>query len=345
MKEFLLASLTGHGLMLPSGAFALAGILVFVAASKLAHHADAIADATGLGRLWIGSLLLAGSTSLPEIITDVSAAAFSLPDIGVGDLFGSTLANMLILALLVIVYERRQLLQKAALDHAMVGTLAILLTALAGLSIASGGLRGFIGIGADTLIIAVVYLVGMRIVFDLTNTVANAPREPTPDEEHAKPQVLLRRASLAFGMATLGLLCVVPLLIFSAEAVALEAGLSNSFVGTVLVGCTTSFPEIAAAVAAVRLGAVDLAVGNIFGSNAFNMIVLLLMDFAYRGAPLLASVSHDHVISSFSAIMAISLGVMAILARTHRKVWVARFIAVMIIAIYGINVFLLAHAP
>lgn len=339
MKEFFLSILTGHGVLPPLAAFLIAGALVFAIASRLARHADAIADATGLGRLWIGSLLLAGSTSMPEIITDINAAAFSLPNIGVGDLMGSTLANMLILAVLVIVYERRQILKQAALDHALVGALAIVLTALAGLSIASGGVGGVLGMGFDALAITLVYIVGMRVLFDLTQQPANAPREETKESASR----LLRGGLLGFGLATLGLIVVVPLLVFSADALTIEAGLSDTFVGTFLVGFTTSFPEIVAAFAAVRLGAVDLAVGNLFGSNAFNMTVLLMMDLAYRGEPVLQAVSQDHVTTAYAAVVALSLGVMAILARTHKQAWVARCFASAIIVIYGVSMYLLAR--
>ena len=341
MKEFLLAALTGHGVLLPAGAFALAGALVFAVASRLAHNADLLADATGLGRLWIGSLLLAASTSLPEIVTDVGAAMFALPNIGVGDVFGSTLANMLLLAFLLIVYERRRILEQAAIDHALVGALAIVLAALAGLSLASGGLGRIYNIGVDTLAIALIYVLGMRIVFDLTQRPAAAARVESPEERKEDPRVLTRRALRAFLYAAAGLALTAPLLVLSAQAFAIETGLSNSFVGVTLVGFTTSFPEIAAAIAAVRLGAVDLAVGNIFGSNAFNMTVLLFMDIAYRGKPLLAAVERDHVVSAFSAVLALAFGVMAILARTHRKIWVSRTFAAAIIFIYALNVYLL----
>jgi len=343
MKELLVSHLTGHGVVLPLAAFIVAGVLVFVIASHLAEHADAIADSTKLGHLWVGSLLLAASTSLPEIITDVNAAIFALPNIGVGDLLGSTLANMLILAMLLIVYERRQLLQHVALDHALVGGLGILLTGIAGMSIAAGGWGAVGSVGIDTLVIAVVYVVLMRVVFDLTQHTAAAAREEAPAEDKSDPRALLRKGLIGFGAATAGLLATVPLLVFSAEAVAIESGLSNSFVGTVFVGFTTSFPEMAAAIAAVRLGAVDLAVGNIFGSNAFNMTVLLVMDIFYRGSPLLKAVDHAHVISAFAASIAIALGLMAILARTHKEAWVTRVLASMIIVVYGVNVFLLVR--
>ena len=352
MKALFIAVLTGHGLLLPLGTLILAGLFVFVVASRLAHHADAIADATGMGRVWIGSLLLAASTSMPEIVTDVSAAAFGLPNIGVGDLMGSTLANMLLLALLDIAFGRRQLLQHAAIDHALVGVLAIVLTAFAGMSIAGGGWGTLGFVGADTLLIGVAYVFGMRIVFDLTTYASNGDaiesNQPSTESEHAAARRLAKRSQLirsasSFAIASIALLFVVPLLIFSAEAVAIEGGVSDSFVGTFLVGLTTSFPEVAAGIAAVRIGAIDLAVGNVFGSNAFNMIVLLMMDVAYRGKPLLSAVSQSHTVTAYSAIAAISLGVMALLARAHQRAWVARGFSASIVSVYVLSLYLLSR--
>ena len=80
--------------------FLAAGAVVVVAGTALARYADAIAKATGLGRLWIGSVLLAGATSLPELTTDVAAVRLGATDLAVGDLFGSSMANMLILAII-----------------------------------------------------------------------------------------------------------------------------------------------------------------------------------------------------------------------------------------------------
>ena len=338
MKAIVLALLTGHGIVPPLAAFVLAGLLIFMIAATLTRHADAIADSSGLGRVWIGVLLLAGSTSLPEIMTDSTAAAMNLPNLGIGDLFGSTLANMSILAVLVLIYQRRQLLQQAALDHALVGALAIVLTALAGVFIATGGLGvNVLGMGLDTLIIIATYLLGMRVVYDLN---PQSSPETKTHQSIASPQ--LRHHLLHFGLATLGLLCVAPLLVFSAEALALETGIADSVIGTLLVGLTTSFPEMAAAVMAIRIGQINLAVGNLYGSNAFNMTVLWFMDIADGRNALLSQADHNHVLTSALAVTAMSFGVIAILARTHKQAWVARSIALMVLATYGLSVYLLA---
>jgi cation:H+ antiporter len=95
-------------------------------------------------------------------------------------------------------------------------------------------------------------------------------------------------------------------------------------------------------VAAVRMGALDLAVGNVFGSNAFNMCILLGMDIVYPGDPVLASVSRSHVLSAQIAVLCIALGMMGILARAQRRIAVARIESVLIVAAYVAGIWLLA---
>jgi len=214
MKALVLGSLSGHGLWLPLTAFLLLGVIIFAVASRLARAADTIADATGLGRAWIGAILLAGSTSLPEITTDVNAALLGLPDIGVGDLMGSTLANMLILALLDLVYARRHLLQSVAVNHAVVGLLAIALTMIAGIAIASGGFGRIGPVGVETILIVVVYVLGMRVFYRLTWVAAQGliPNEPAAASRPiADQRARLRRAAWTFVLAAATLIVVAPL--------------------------------------------------------------------------------------------------------------------------------------
>jgi cation:H+ antiporter len=340
MSALVLSLLTGKGLAWSIAAFALLAALVFASASRLAKDADAIADTTGLGRVWIGSVLLAASTSLPELITDVSAAVLGAIDIGVGDLFGSTLANMLILAALDIAYARRRLLHSVALDHVLVGGLAIALTALAAVAISARGLFSLGPVGVESLAIFALYLFGMHAVY---RAIAIVPSPPTQLQLGATRSKVLTAGIRSFALGTAGLLIVAPLLVIAARAVAIEGGQSETLVGTTLVGLTTSFPEIAATVAAARLGAFDLAVGNIFGSNAFNMCIILAMDVAYGGGPVLAAASAQHSLSGQMAVLTLALGVMGILARANRRIAVVRVESWLIVAVYLTVILLLVR--
>jgi cation:H+ antiporter len=348
MKEQALAAITGNGPLLPFAAFLLLGAVIFVVASRLARAADAIADTTGLGRAWIGVILLGASTSLPEITTDVNAALFDVPDIGVGDLMGSTLANMLILALLDLVYAKESILHKVAVNHAVVGLLAIALTMIAGIAIATGGFGRIGHVGIESLLIVGVYLLGMRVFYQLTQTaseglIPDAPHPGAGPDPAVSRRQRLRAAVWTFALAALALVVVTPLLVLAAEAISIESGLSETFIGTLLVGTTTSFPEMAATVAAVRLGAIDLAVGNIFGSNAFNMCVILVMDLAYLEGPVLASISQAHVLTAQLAALTLSFGVMGLMSRLEHRSAVTRFGSVLVVGCYAAGIWLLSR--
>jgi cation:H+ antiporter len=337
VHERLLPLLLGHGPLVPLVAFLLCGVAVFLIASRLTRHADEVADATGLGRIWIGTMLLAASTSLPELTTDVNAAAFGTPNIGVGDLFGSTMANMLLLALLDLGYARRRILDHVSRGHVLTAALSIALMCVAAATISAGGWNGAGWIGFETPIILGLYLLGTRAVYDYS-------RPTTPPEQLSigeNSRTLLRRGLMGFALSTVGLLLTAPLLVISAQGLAVESALSETFVGTLLVGVTTSFPEVAATIAAVRLGALDLAVGNIFGSNAFNMCVLFAMDLADRG-PLLAHVSHQHVLTAQFAIMAVSFGILGILIRRGGRIGTLRIWSLLIVLTYAGAAWLLA---
>jgi cation:H+ antiporter len=105
-----------EGLM-PWAIFLASAAVIVYAGAKLAHYGDPIAILTGLGGLWIGVVLMAGATSLPEIFTDVSAALLDVPDLAAGDLFGSNMANMLILGLIDLLHRQKRVWQQATLQR------------------------------------------------------------------------------------------------------------------------------------------------------------------------------------------------------------------------------------
>jgi cation:H+ antiporter len=310
--QFLQGLLTGHGPLVPFLALLSVSALIFLVGSRLSRHADTIADETGLGGLWIGTVLLAASTSLPEVLTDVNAALLDAPDIGVGDIFGANMANMLILAVLDLVFFRRRILDHVHKEHAQFGFLGILLMVMAGIGIIAGGWGRIGHVGLETIMIAAVYMVGIRIFYHVTQM---KPHLMDTTQAGGPRRARLREAGMGFGLGTIGLLVLTPLLVLSAEAVSLETGISTTFVGTLLVGLATTLPELGTTFSAIRLGAFDLAVGNLFGSVMFNMVVLLLMDIAYPHGPLLTFVSRDHLLTILLAVTLLTLGIVAILFR------------------------------
>lgn len=324
--------------------FVLSAGVIVLAGTLLAKAADAIAEATGLGRLLVGSVLLAGATSLPEIAVDVSAIRAGMPDLAVGDLLGSSLANLLILAFADLVHRNsRKIFSRASAAHALSGTMSIHLTAIATLMIYLGPhLSGFeIGaIGPGPIIIAVAYVLGLRLIYQDQRVFAAEVSNAEPAK--SKDRGALARAIMQFGLCGIAILIASPYLADAAGGIAEVTGLGKTFVGTTLVAFCTSLPEVVSTIAAVRMGAFDLAVGNIFGSNSFNMLILLPLDLVHEG-PLLASVSRSHVLTGLAVILATSVAIMGQLYQVEKRKKFIEPDAFTIIAIVFVSLLILYH--
>jgi len=304
--------------------FVLSAIAIIFAGTKLSQYGDRIAEYSGLGRLWIGVVLLAGATSLPEVLTVISAVLIDAPDLAVGDLFGAGLTNMLTLALIDLAHRTKRVWQQTALDQALIASLAVIMTGLAGLLIMVKHSIPIVQIGAGTLAIAVIYLFGMRVVLRQESMRRRAEQlqrvvQSTGASDHTMKKHSLKQAGLGFAAAAGGILIAAPLLADSAVQIAETTGISSTFIGTSLVAIVTSLPEMVTAFAAVRMGAFDLAVGNLFGSNAFNMGILVFADVAYRKGPLLGAVNDAHAVTALVSILLMSVGIMGIIYRAEKR--------------------------
>jgi cation:H+ antiporter len=298
-----------------AGLFLATGLAVVVAGVLLARAADEVAEATGLGRVWAGTLGLAAVTSLPELTTDVAAVRLGAPDLAVGDLMGSCMANMLILALLDLFGPRRRMLRDAAFDHALAGCLAIALVALAGVLLHVRPALTLLGVSPVAILLVAVYVAGSRAVH------REAVRRAPGAHARARGAAALRGPLVRFALAAGALLVAGPLFASSAKGIAQLLGLGPTFVGTWLVAFATSLPELVSCIAALRLGAADLAIGNLFGSNAFNVAILLALDVAQPGTSIFAAVGPGHVVSALFAVALMGLGVAAIVYRAERRFW------------------------
>lgn len=299
-----------------------AGAIV-VAGTFLARAADVIAARTKLGGVWVGSILVATATSLPEIGTDVSAVLRGAVDLAVGDLFGSSMANMLILGVVALVPAGRDVFRRAALDHALFASLATIMTAIAAMAIMVRMEAALWRVGVVSIVLAALYLIASRLIARHTAIarVAEQVIEMTPAADLAQAHaeaMPLRRASVTFGVAALAILTITPWFAGVAHRLADATGIGQTVVGTSLVGLTTSLPELVTSLTAVRLGAFDLAVGNLFGSNAFNMAMFGALDLASSRGPVLAIAEQGHVISACVAIALMGMALAALVYRPAR---------------------------
>ena len=282
--------------------FVVTAAVIFYAGSHLSRYADAIAEKTGLGRTLIGLALLSWVTSLPELMTGMaSVMIYDLPEIAVGNVLGSCMFNLLILVLLDLASDE-PVLSTVRRSQKLGATFNVALIGLVTAEVATRGLLpSILWFGPSSVIVVPVWFIGLDLVRRSASSghlefAGGIPHEKYPEES-------LRRVIAMFSLnalITVGAASYLPRL---GEQIAEVTGLGQTFVGSIFVGISTSLPEVVVAVAALRIGAADLAVANIVGSNLFNVVILALEDFAYTSGALLEAVSGNHLISSGAALL------------------------------------------
>ena len=310
--------------------FIASSALIVLAAVKLAEYGDAISVRTKLGGMFIGTLFLAAATSLPELLTTISSLDQNSPNLAAGNLLGSGMANMLFLAFLEIFTMRFYILRRIGMQHALTAALGVMLTGMvvfylmADIDIRLGW------VGLDSLSVLVAYLIGFRLI-QSGHTGQTIPPEPVLEEAQVPG---LAKSIIGFAIATAALVVVTPYLVSSSISISEQTGIRAGFIGTTLVAFTTSLPELVTVIAAARLGAYDLAVGNLFGSNLFNMFALGLTDVFYTEGRFLGNINPGFGLVGMLVILMTALGLISSLSRSERKFLSVKVDAILLILIY-----------
>lgn len=322
--------------------FLVSASAVVIGGSRLSRHGDTIAEKTGLGGAWVGTILVASATSLPELATGVFAVRAGALELAVGDIFGSCMGNLMILAVADVSVRRTAILNRVAANQVLVGILGIVLLAIAAAGIVAHLNLALLGWGWAPLAIAVTYVLGMRLLH--VNRSQPAFEEPDAAEERHQADPSLRAAILGFIGAAVVILIAARFLASSASALAEQLGVSGGFVGMVLVALTTSLPEATVSVAAVRSGSYDLAVGNLLGSNCFNTAILFVHDAVDGPLPLLSKVGPGLLVGALFAIILTGQAVLGIVNRSERRIWYLEPDAVFLLLTYVAGLYLAYQA-
>lgn len=321
--------------------FALSALAIVVAGFFLTKFTNDIAIATGWGKMFLGSLLLAGATSLPEFTVNLKAIQLDLPDLVAGDLLGASLFNLLTLAVLDFSFPslfRRTVFSPAFLHHSFSAVLTMVLTSIVGIAIISRVEISFLGVSIFSWALAITYFFGLRLIY-IDEKVENTEIEASNKIKNRS----LYLSFLGYAIAALFILFAAPYLTESADKLATMSGLGHTFVGTTLVAFATTLPELVSTIVAFRIGAPDLALGNIFGSNAFNMLLFLPLDFMYS-KELFSSISTIHVLTAFGVLIATGLAVMGQLYRRKKRLLFIDPSSEAVVATIVLVLFLLYHA-
>lgn len=301
--------------------------VIIVAAIFLAKFVDNIADRTGMGGSIAGLVLLAGATSLPELSVGYAAIAQDAVDLTAGGVLGSSLVNLLILALVDLGFRRR-IFGNAASGHELSATVGALLTGLILLGIVLDSPFLIWRLGPLSIGVVLAYCLCARLVFydsrggDLGDAIA------TEGAGSGSAEAPKNRAILAIAMNIVGFVAataviyfVAPMLAEKGDEIAEVTGLGRTFIGTLLLAGVTSLPEAVSTITAVRIGAINMAIGNIFGSNACNMLIFGVLDFATPDS-LLNAVSETHAMTAACAIIVTAVALLSTLYKSKKRVWI-----------------------
>lgn len=315
--------------------FGLCVTLIGLAGARLIRYGDAIASWTGMSRSWIGLILVASVTSLPELVTGLSAVTIArAPDLAAGDVLGSCVFNLAILAAVDIGYRKAPLYGVVSHQHLLsagFGVIMLASTALLLLLDQQGLLPalGHVSLGSPLLL--ALYLLALRAIY-LSEKRQPASTEPEP------ALMPLRAALTGYALAAMVVVASGIWLPLIGVELARVMGWSNSLVGTLFVALATSVPELATTWAALRIGAIDLAIGNLLGSNLFNLLILAFDDLAYLDGSLYRAVSAQHVLSALSACLMSGAVVVALAYRPAARVrHIGSWASLVLLAVYLLN--------
>ena len=319
-------------------AFIICTAAIIYSGSRLSRYGDIIAEKTGLGRTWVGLIMLASITSLPELITGLSSVIIiNVPNIAIGDIMGSCVFNLLIYAALDAIYRPVPLSTKAHQGNILSAGFGILLLGIVAISFALGKHAGSLGwIGLYSLIIPVMYFTAIRLVFVYEKRQLSLYVKERAVELKYK-DIPMKTALVSFCINGLIIVVAAVFLPKIGEGLALSTGLGKTFVGNVFIALSTSLPEVAVSISAVRMNAVDLAIGNLFGSNLFNLFILFIDDIFFIKGPILSHVETIHIIPALSAITMTSIAIIGLTYRASKKPIFLAWDAMGIILIYIVN--------
>ncbi|MDT0444321.1 sodium:calcium antiporter [Streptomyces johnsoniae] len=327
--------------------FLLAGLVTVVGSVRLATLGDVLADRTGRGEALFGAVFFGVVTSLSGIVMTAVTAAADQPELAYSNAVGGIAAQTLAVAAADATYRRVNLEHAAAsLPNLLFGCLLIGLLGIALMAAFSPDVT-VLGLHPASAFMIAFYWGGIRLISDRPRPMWVAVRtlETVPDVPQPGGEAQARRTGTLWA-EFLGVAAVVVVggwvIARAAETLVASTGLSAGFVGAVLMGIVNALPETVTAIAAVRRGAVTLAIAAVIGGNCLDVLNLVIGDLAYGGGSLFHAAGPDQLFLTAAALVMTSVLLGGLLVRQERGWWRLGFDGVLLIAVYAGTVAVLA---
>lgn len=322
-----------------SVAFGVAALAIAGAGTYMTQTADRLADWTGIGEAIFGAVLLGGATSIAGITTSVTAAVDAYPSLAVSNAIGGIAAQTVFLAVADMAYR------PANLEHAAASVENLLQSALLStlLAIPLLGMAGpdyhFFGIHPASVLMVAAYVFGIHLVAEARSTpywFAHQTKETlqdVPDQLDEKKRSLLE---LWGRFLALSLLVGVAGYVIAKTGVQIadRTGLEESVVGGLFTAVSTSLPELVTSIAAVRRGALTLAVGGIIGGNSFDVLFVAFSDAGYRAGSIYHAITNEQVFIIALTLLLTGILLMGLLRREKSGILGIGFESFLVVILY-----------
>jgi len=305
--------------------------VTWIAGIVLSKTTDALDTRFGLGEALGGLILLAVTGSLPEIAITASAALSGHLDLAVGNLIGGVAVQTLVLVVLDFAAGRQRPLSflvgslVPVIEALMV--VVVLATVLSGAALSASTNIG--GVSPTSLAVVAFWVVGVWIVNRARlkpSWVAEAPeskpgrrhvRQPHPSGAHPYAASTTAKVMLLFGAGAAATLVAGVMLQDTGSLIAGRIGMQGAIFGATFLAAASALPEISSGIAAVRLGDLQLAVGDILGGNSFQICLFVLAD-ALAGTPVIVAAHKSDVWLGGMGLLMTGIAAAAIIARPKR---------------------------
>lgn len=339
-------SLESFGLPANIGLFAVAAVAIWFAGAKLADLAQQISKVTGLGQAVVGIVLLAGVTSLPEIAVSVTASISGDAVLAINSVFGSIALQVALLAIIDVAVGREALTSVVPDPTIMLeGNLNVILISFAAVAMMVGDVAVFgVGLwswGCLAGYVGCVWLLsrsGGRRPWLASRAGDKVDRGLIDQQMERHDVVGDPDSNLALTLKTAGVAVLILtagfVLARSADAIAQQSGLGQSFVGFVLVAFATSLPELSAALAAARRKLYTMAISDILGTNLINVALVFLVDAIDTGEPVFNRLGNFAAVGALLSVMLTSVFLAGLTERRDRAVARMGYDSIFVLLLY-----------
>ena len=333
--------LTQLPLWIVVAAFLGAALVITLSGIRLAGVADTLADRTGLGEVIAGALFVGAATSLPGAITSMATAAQQAGGLAVGNALGGLTAQTAFIAVADLCYRRANLEHAAATTTGLAQGVLLITLLMVPLIAASEAdvVIPVLDVHPASIANVLVYGFGLRLLVAMkrdpmwhpvqTDETREEVSEPEDSDDDRSDTELWVRFGILAALTALGGYTIGE----ASLALVEKTGMSESAVGTAFSAVANSMPELVTAIAAVRIGAVSLAVGDIIGGNAFEVLFLSAADFFYAGSIYSAFTPADRT-TALIAVLMTGVMLLGMLRRQKFEVFNIGFESAIVLALY-----------